>query len=313
MHIAIYILLALLMLLLVSGGYVFVVACVRRKELPWLIEDEIKKTSYGKHYESILFGDRFLREHNAQDVYIKNRDGLRLHALWVPVENAKGTMLFAHGYRSSKLVDFSLAYPMYHAFGMNILVPDQRSHGESEGKYITFGVKESCDMQEWITYHNHVYGEISIILSGLSMGASTMLYLADQKLPQNVKGIIADCGFTSPWDILSHVFRSVVHLPAGLTLWATELFARLFAGFSLKERDTRTILRNSRLPVLMVHGTGDGFVPCDMTKQAYAVCAEPKELLLVDGAEHGLSFLVQREKYTQLVQEFLKKYVEADK
>ncbi len=310
MPVAIYILLSIVLLILVSGFYTFFVACVRRKELPWMFEEELKKTPYGKFYNNIVFGDRFLKDHNAQDVYIESFDGLKLHAMWVPAENPKGTVLFAHGYRSNKLVDFSLAFDMYHNLGMNILVPDQRAHGKSEGKYITFGVKESRDFKSWIAYHNKTYGQYPIILSGLSMGASTVLYLADQSLPENVKGIIADCGFTSPWEILSSVFRSVIHLPATPTLWAAELFVRLFAGFSLKEKDTRKSLKNSKLPVFMVHGSDDDFVPCEMTKQGYEICTGPKELLLVEGADHGVSFLVDRPRYTEMVLCFLKGKVE---
>lgn len=310
MPLILFIILALVLLVLFSGGYTFLVACVRRKELPWDVEEELKKSSYGKYYDVICLGRKFFEDHNAKVVYIRSFDGLKLHALWVPAENPKGTILFAHGYRSSKLVDFSLAYEFYHNYGLNILVPDQRAHGKSEGRYITFGVKESRDMESWIKYHNETYGNCPMILSGLSMGASTMLYLADQDLPVNVKGIIADCGFTSPWEILSSVFQRVIHLPAAPSLWAAELFSRIFAGFSLREKDTRRTLKNAKLPVFMVHGTDDGFVPCFMTEQGYAACTGPKDILLVAGADHGVSFLVDRQRYEEKICSFLKKYVE---
>ena len=310
MELVLYILIAVALLILVSGGYTFVVACLRRKELPWLDEEAIKKTSYGKYYENIVIGDQFLKENPSQEVQIESYDGLKLRGVWVPAETPKGTILLAHGYRSSKLVDFSLAFGMYHALGMNILLPDQRSHGNSEGKYITFGVKESRDMQSWIAFHNQTFGKFPLILSGLSMGASTMLYLADVDLPDNVKGIIADCGFTSPREIIKTVFHRVIHLPAAPTLWVADLFTRLFAGFSLTEKDTRNTLQNSKLPVLLVHGVDDGFVPCEMTRQAYAVCKEPKELLLVEGADHGVSFLTDKERYVGTVTAFLQKHVE---
>jgi fermentation-respiration switch protein FrsA (DUF1100 family) len=149
-----------------------------------------------------------------------------------------------------------------------------------------------------------------MIISGLSMGASTVLYLADRDLPQNVKCIIADCGFTSPKAILDCVFRSVVHLPSGPSLWAADLFARMFARFSLTERDTRKVLKNAKIPVLMIHGLEDDFVPCEMTRQGYASCTGKKENLLVEGAGHGTSFLVDRENYTRTVIAFLEKHLE---
>jgi len=310
MSIILWILLGIFLLILFSGVYVFVLACVRRKELPWMVEEEIKKTSYGKYYDCILASDAWLRDNNAQDVYVTAKDGLKLHGYWIPAEEPRGTILLAHGYRSTILVDFGLAFAFYHALGMNILVPHQRAHARSEGRYITFGVKESEDMKCWIDYHNKTYGNIQMILSGLSMGASTVLYLADQNLPENVKCIIADCGFTSPKDILDKVYRSVVHLPSGPSLWAADLFARVFAGFSLTEKDTRDVLKNAKLPVLMIHGLSDDFVPSDMTRQGYDSCFGPKEILLVEGAGHGTSFLVDKQTYITRVIAFLEKYLE---
>lgn len=296
-------------LTLVSGAYVFVVACLRRKDLPWLVEEEIAKTPYAKYTEIIFESDKWLKDHNAQSVYISGYDGVKLHGLWIPVENPRGTVLFAHGYRSTMLVDFGMAFDYYHNQGLNILVPEQRAHGKSQGRFITFGVKESRDMQCWIDFHNERLGTFPMILSGMSMGASTMMYLADKDLPDNIRGLIVDCGFSSPKEILSSVFRNVTHLPAIPTLWATDFFARIFAGFSIYACDSKTILRNSRFPILMVHGTDDSFVPCKMTKQAHEVCTSPKELLLVEGAEHGLSFPVDRERYIAAISNFLNKYL----
>ena len=310
MSIVLWFILGILLLILGSGAYVFVLACVRRKELPWMIEEELKKTDYGKYYKCIIASDKWIKAHNPQDIYVTAKDGLRLHAYWIPAVNPRGTVILAHGYRSTMLVDFGLAYPFYHTLGMNILVPHQRAHGMSEGKYITFGVKESEDMKCWIQYHNDNFGEHQLILSGMSMGASTVLYLADQQLPDNVKCIIADCGFTSPWDILDKVYRETVHLPSRLSLWAADVFTRLFARFSLKEKDTKISLKNAKVPVLMIHGLADDFVPSNMTEEGYNVCTGKKKLLLVDGAGHGVSFLVDKESYTRSVISFLEDTLE---
>lgn len=309
MKLLLFVLGVIILLTIVSGAYVFVLGCVRRKDLPWLVEQDIKKTSYGKYYEFIVQSDRWLKEHKALDVYVTSHDGLKLHGLWIPANNPRGTVLFAHGYRSTMLVDFGLAFDFYHTHGMNLLIPEQRSHGKSEGRYITFGVKESRDMQSWLEFYNNQLSTEPIILSGLSMGASTMLFLADKDLPVNVKGIIADCGFTSPYDILSSVFKRVIHLPAMPTLWVTDVFARLFAGFSLNEQDTRRSLAKSRLPIFMIHGVNDGFVPCEMTKMGYEACTGDKQLLLVDDADHGVSFLVAKDRYTAMITEFLDKCI----
>ncbi len=308
MVIALLIAVFLFLLPVFTGWLVFYKACVRWKEMPWLVEDEIKKTSYKKYYSFLASSNSWICAHDPVDVWITNRDGLKLHGLWIPAKNAKGTVLFAHGYRSTYLLDFGGAMDYYHKKGMNLLIPDQRSHGKSEGKYITFGVKESEDMLQWLAYHNAELGGCPVLLSGLSMGASTMLYLADRKLPENVRGIVVDCGFTSPYEILSTVFRSVTHLPGWLCLWATNIFTKLFAGFGLKEKDSRITLSNSRLPILMVHGRADDFVPCAMTEQAYACCTGQKQVLLVEGAGHGLSYLVDNENYVAALDAFLEKY-----
>lgn len=296
---------ALLILLLVSGGYTFYAACVRRKELPWLDEEGLQNTPYGKYYKYICLADTYLKEHNAEEVTIESFDGLKLCGTWLAAENPKGTIILAHGYRSCKLVEFGMVLDFYRSYGLNILLPDQRAHGKSEGKIITFGVKECQDVKGWIGWVNRQCGELPVILSGLSMGASTVLYLADENLPSNVKGIIADCGFTSPWEIISSVFRNVTHLPAGPSLWVAEGFARVFGGFSLRQMDTRQVLKHNKLSLLIVHGTADGFVPCEMTRQGYEACTGDKEMFLVEGADHGLSFLKDSVRYKEKVLAFL--------
>ena len=185
-------------------------------------------------------------------------------------------------------------------------------HARSEGKYITFGVLESRDVQNWVKFHNEQFGAHPMLLSGLSMGASTVLYLADRDLPENVKGIIADCGFTSPKEIIAKVFKDTVHFGAGPFLWAADLFARVLAGFSFYERDTRKSLKNSRLPVLLVHGRGDNFVPCEMTEEAYTACTSEKEMFLVEDAGHGISYLYDTPGYRKRVMAFLRKYINED-
>lgn len=312
MPIVLIVICAIFLILMLTGVYVFLVACVRTKELPWLDREQLEKTPYGRYYDGIVYADKWLKDHTASDAYITSHDGLKLRARWIPAQNAKGTILFAHGYKSTYLVDFSMVLDLYHDAGLNILLPDQRAHGKSEGKIITFGVKESRDMLSWLEYHNKVFGEMPVLLSGMSMGASTMMYLADEKLPTNVKGFIVDCGFTTPKEILSCVFTSFTHLPAWLCIWSTGLCARIFGGFGLKQKDSRRSLAKNQLPIIMIHGMADSFVPCKMTQEAYALCGGEKQILLVEGAEHGISFLLAKERYTQMIKDFIKQYIVCD-
>ena len=215
----------------------------------------------------------------------------------------------AHGYRSTMLLDFHLPFQLFHRLGLNILVPYQRTHGESGGKYITFGVKESTDMECWIRFHNDQLCSDPLILYGISMGASTMLFLADRMLPANVKGIIADCGFTTPKEIIKSVYRRVLRMPPILSVWMAGVFARIFAGVNLDSCDTRVSLASSRLPVLLIHGAADSFVPSQMTREAFAACIGRKDILIVEGAEHGMSYITDGIAYAAHVIDFLKENI----
>lgn len=309
LYIILAVLLAVLLVFLFWGVFTFCMACVRFKELPWFDEQKLKRTPFGKYSDYIRNSDAYLRQHNAREVSVTSSDGLKLAGYWIPAECPRGTIILVHGYRSTKYLDFSPALEPYHNNGLNILLLDQRAHGKSEGRLITFGVKESDDVCRWVDWHNANFGDVPVILSGLSMGASTVLFLADADLPENVKGIIADCGFTSPWEIISYVFKKVTHLPAYPSVWLADKLARLFGGFSFRQKDTRNTLAASRLPVLMIHGVADSFVPCEMTRQGYAACTGEKQILLVEGAQHALSFLVDGERYGEMVSAFLDQHL----
>ena len=306
MPLALYIVLSVIVLWIVCGGYVFWAACRRKKGISWLDETAVEKTQFRDYIPMIRESDRWLKEHGAQDVYMENREGLQLHALWVPNPSAMGTVILVHGYQSTPLVDAGPAFEGYFKKGFNLLLPTQRANGKSEGKWITFGIKESGDLIEWVLFHNRTFGSYPVLLSGLSMGASTVLYTLDQELPENVKAAVADCGFSSPRSIISSVFTRVTHMPAWLFMWSCEWFARIFGGFSLQEKDTNDVLKKNRLPLLMVHGKDDHYVPCEMTERAYSGCTGSKRLLLVEGAGHGLSYLVDNATYSEMIDALLR-------
>lgn len=291
------------------GGYLFFAACGQHKEIHWLDEAEISRTPYGQFYSHVKASYEWLAANDAKDLYTQSFDGIKLHATWVPAENPRGTILLVHGYHSCIYTDYGLVMKMYHDLGLNILMPDHRGHGKSGRAYTTFGVKESKDVLTWIHFHNRHLGDHRMILSGLSMGAATVMYLADQALPQNVKYCIADCGFTSPKEIISKVFRDQMHIPAWPFIWATELFARFFAGFSLTQKNTVETLQKNKLPFLFVHGLADDFVPSDMTKRSYEACAGEKQLLLVENATHGVSYLYAKEEYHAMNMALMNKYI----
>ncbi len=311
MYIALIVILVIVAFCFGVGGYLFFAACGRGKEWDWLDEAAVKKTPYGKYNDLIQGGNRWLTAHNAQEVHMQSFDGLDLYGTWVPAENPRGTIILAHGYHSCILTDFSFVYERYHQAGLNLLLPDQRSHRRSEGKFITFGTLECRDFVKWGHYVNAHLSQLPIIYSGLSMGAATVMYVAGESdKPENTVGYIVDCGFTSPKEIISKVFTQTTKLPAWPFIWSADLFVRFFAGFRLNEKNTVEILKNNKLPIIFAHGLADDFVPSDMTKRSFEACGGQKELLLVEGAGHGTSFGVAEQEYGALVAAFFDRVLE---
>ena len=300
------VLLALLLICIGVGVYLFFTAC-GREELDLDDDEAVKTGHYWKYAQEIITARHWIEDHPHEELTVESFDGLNLCAVWVPAENAKATVILAHGYHSNFLVDFGPVLEVYHSKGFNLLLPYQRSHGKSEGRFITYGVKESRDMLSWIGLHNERFGRMPILCSGLSMGASTMMYLAGMDLPENVKAVVVDCGFTSPKEIISYVFHHRTHLPAWPFLWVTDLCARLFAKFRLDECHSVDTLAKNKLPILMVHGLADTFVPAEMTDRGFASCGGDKQLLLVEDAGHGLSFWVDEESYLKELDKIIEK------
>ena len=246
-----------------------------------------------------------------EEMSITTFDGLTLWGKYYEYAPGAPIELMFHGYRGNAERDLNGGVQRCRKLGRSALLVDQRCSGKSDGHTITFGINEHRDCLAWVDFMVKHFGpDVKILLTGISMGASTVLFLADEPLPGNVRGIIADCGFCSPAAIISKVFREVTHLPAGPSVFCADLFARLFAGFSLYEKDSRKTLAKARLPVLLIHGSEDHFVPCSMTEESYAACTGEKALLLVDGAGHGVSFLVDHERYSCMVEDFLAKNLE---
>lgn len=257
--------------------------------------------------QEMELGKQWFFTQDRERITITSYDGLKLVAYYLPAEvESDRVFILMHGYRNDGFNDFSGLVKYYHELGYHLLVPHQRSHGESEGKYICYGVKERYDVKQWAEYvEKRFHGNCRIFLSGISMGASTVLMAASLSLPKQVKGVIADCGFTSPWDIISHVMRKECHIPGFPFLYITDFICRNKAGFRLKECDTVSCMKKDRIPVLFVHGGKDLFVPVEMSCKSYEACAAPKRILIVDDAAHGASHLLEPKLYRKTVEKFL--------
>lgn len=304
MKILFVIVVSVFVILSAGGYYVFMTACRRRPERQWDDPGALENEQWAPLADKISEAIQYLNDHHACDIYTVSPDGLRLRARWLPAERAIGSILLFHGYRSCSLADFSVVIPFYHSLGFNLLLADQRSHGKSQGKFITFGIREHEDVLKWVEYHNDNFGKIPVFLGGMSMGATTVLMAAGRELPGNVRGVCADCGFTDPEQIIRHVMKSV-HVPAFPLLYIAELYARLLGKFHFREYSTVRAMGSCGIPVLMIHGTADSFVPCDMSKQAFEACKCEKQLILVEGASHGTSYLTDKLRCQRIIKDFL--------
>lgn len=249
-----------------------------------------------------IFGN--LTERPCEEVTIVSFDGLQLSGRYYHVAEGAPLDIAFHGYRSSSLTDFCGGAELSLEMGHNLLLVDQRAHGRSQGRTITFGIRERQDLLDWVEYALKRFGvDVEILLFGISMGAATVLMAADLPLPENVKGIVADCPYASPLDIILHVGRNHP-IPRWLMKPFVILGAKIFGGFDVRETDAFRALKQARVPVLILHGEADTFVPCEMSN---LILCNPKLIkrFTFPGAGHGMSFLVDGARYKRLVREFV--------
>lgn len=264
----------------------------------------------GRELDEARAGMAWFRSQKTEELSLCSFDGLRLVGSYLPAAgDARGRILLFHGYRSSGLLDFSAALRFYHDAGYDLLLADQRAHGRSEGRFIGLGVLERRDCRDWAEAMNRWFGAgRPMFLAGLSMGATTVLMASGGTLPGNIRGIIADCGFTSPKDIVVHEMHELMHLPRFPLLPIVSLLCRILAGYGFGGYSTLTAMEHNRIPVFFVHGDADGFVPAEMSRQNYAACRAEKRLLIVPGADHGMSWLVDPQDYQRELAAFLTRY-----
>lgn len=302
------VLLALLVivLLLICAGYaLFFVGIVRFPKKKELALSKQLEPYAGMIKDGIAWFDSQVLEH----IEIPSYDGTILCGDYLSHENAKGTIILFHGYRSSDRSDFSCAYRYYYELGYSLLSISERAHGESGGAYICFGVKERFDCRSWACYVLDRFGpKHDIYLSGLSMGATVVLMASGLELPKSVRAIVADCGFTSPYDEFKEVLKHKFHLPEHPFMDIAELFSRLFAGFGFKDCSAVDALKNNDIPVIFIHGEADHFVPARFSHENFEACRAEKKLITVPGAAHGMSFLVAPELVRSEVTKFIEKH-----
>ena len=240
---------------------------------------------------------------------IISKDGLILRADYLHgTPDAKVTVVFCHGYKSEPSLDFAAMYDFYRNCGYNLVYLHMRSHGKSEGRYIGFGALDRFDIPLWADKMNELFPNTSVFFHGMSMGGATVLQSANLDMPENVCGIIADCGFSSCNEVFRNLIGKMYHLPATPFVNIIELVNIMLAKYDFRSADSIKSLAQSRLPLLYICGDSDRYVPYDMAMRIFDSCIADKELLIVPNVGHAASYMYATEKYQALVTNFIDKH-----
>ncbi len=309
----------------IAGFFMARFACLRRKHYRDFWKDPENMPIYehlaAEDIPMIQEGRAYLLANTEPPVTITSRDGLKLVGRYLPPQenpdNPKGIYLQVHGYRSHPLCDFPGAAVYMHNEGYGVFLIDHRAMGGSEGKYITFGIRERYDVVDWCAYLKERFPHSPVLLDGVSMGGATVLLAAGEKLTDNVVGVIADCGYTSPAAICKKCLKQWFHLPPFPIYYGALLWIRLFCGVwfsypggknSEKARyltgDGTLAVEKTNLPILIAHGEADDFVPHAMGVEIFAHANKDKVTFLsVPGAAHGMAWMQDRESYRQAIKD----------
>lgn len=248
------------------------------------------------------------RELPCEEFSITSFDGLKLCGKYYEYAPGAPMEIMFHGYRGSAERDLCGGVQRCFELGRSALIVDQRTSNKSEGNVITFGVNESRDCSAWVDFAIQQFGpDVKIILTGISMGASTVLMAAGRTLPKNVIGILADCGYSSAKEIIKKCAKQL-HVAPAIVYPFIKLGAKLYGHFNLEEYSPIEAMKTCRIPVIFFHGETDDFVPCDMSKSNYDACVAPKKLVTIPGAGHGLGYIVDSKKYMDTLKDFFAEY-----
>ena len=244
-----------------------------------------------------------------QDIFISSFDKLKLHATLITQKNnlyKNNWVIIIHGYNGFGLQMLHIAKEFY-KLNFNIILPDCRGHGKSDGNYIGMGWHDRLDILEWIKFITKKNPQAKIILYGLSMGGAAVLMTSGENLPANIKCIIEDCAYTSVLDEFFYHYNKIFNLPKFL-LNLTDIICQTKSGYKLSEASAINQLKKCKTPVLFIHGAQDRFVPTKMVYKLYKSATCPKDILIIPKAGHGLSYQIKAKKYFQKIQSFIKKY-----
>ena len=301
----IFLLLVLVLLLISAGAWYAYSLCFYSPTSHRITPEEpLKGEQYDAVSAHIFRMSHIMEKIPFEEVSIMSHDGLKLYGRYYHVKDGAPIELLFHGFRIHPFRDCSGGHALSRKMGFNALVVDQRAHGASEGKTIAFGIQERHDVCGWLRYCVNRFGEsVPMILSGLSMGAATVLMASDEELPPNVKCIIADSPYSSPVAIIEKVCKDERY-PVSLCRPFLHLGATMYGRFTLKETSAKAAVAKATLPILLIHGEDDRFVPCSMTHEIAAQCSSYTEVQTFPEAGHGLCYMTDPRRYERIVYDF---------
>lgn len=251
------------------------------------------------------------KEMQREDMSFVNDKGVTVYGTLYKAEKPTDTcVFFSHGYNMTGLTDGARYICEYHKMGFDVFAPDHQNQGRSSGGWITFGEQESKDCLKWMDVLNEKLGTPKMFIHGISMGCATACLMSD-KLPSNVKFIIADCGFTDAISEFNHVITAF-HIPKAIASALVNYLSKYYTlrtGYHLENTDAKETLVNSKVPVLFIHGDDDIFVPHTMGIENYEACGSEKDIHIFPNVPHSGSYYYFRDEFMNCVQSFIKKYL----
>jgi len=255
--------------------------------------------------------DSLNREQALKDTFILSKEGINLHAYYIQANKPTSkTALLIHGYSGNAIQMLALGYMYSKELEYNIFLPELQYSGLSRGDHIQMGWLDRLDILNWMTVANHIYGDSTqMVVHGISMGGATTMMVSGENVPSYVKCFIEDCGYTSVWDEFKHQLKEQFSLPAFPLMNVASGLCELKYGWNFKEASSLKQIKKCQLPMFFIHGDKDDFVPTSMVYPLYEAKSPPKELWIVPGAAHGVSYRNNTVEYTARVKEFTSKYI----
>ena len=289
----------ILFFILLLGLYIFTFYSPKKGQSD---DFNLEAPLYEGHRDEVIPLIEGIKKEPYEDVYIDSFDKLRLHARLYD-QKSDTVAILCHGYRGTAYRDFSGGASEVLHLGYNVILIDERAHGASKGHSITFGIRETKDVIKWVEYARNRFGkDIKIVLIGISMGGATVLMCAD-KIEGDVK-IIADCPFSAPNIMLKETIKSLKLSPS-FFYPILNLSALIFTHTNMNKLSAYDAVNNTNHPILIIHGDHDQVVPHHISEDLYKKHPDKIQYELFPGANHGMSYLVDKPRYQQLIKDFL--------